>query len=158
MTDTRNRSQRREDRRRAIKNWKESMRDRARIDRRMARQQDAQDTNRARALRAVGVTDEIEPGLLSLSVFKKRRIDVWQGLVLTLLLLTMVMLGGVYWEDDSCSEAARAVCVECGRRSDDLWGKLVWYHLGGSPRCYGFRAFRACWRLLVCSNHGRWLS
>ena len=93
MTDTQNRSQRRENVRRTIKNRKESMIDSATIERRMARQQDAQGSNRARAMRAVGVTDEIEPGLLSLSVFKKRRIDVWQGLVLTVLLLTMVMLG-----------------------------------------------------------------
>ena len=69
------------------------MRDRARIERRKARQQDAQDTNRARAMRAVAVTDEVEPGLLSLLVFKKRMIDAWQGLVLILLSLTMVMLG-----------------------------------------------------------------
>ena len=93
MTDTRNRSQRREDLRRAIKNRKGSMIERATIDKRMARQQDAQEINRGKAMRAVGVTDDVKSGWRLLSMFEKRRIDIWQGLVFILLLLTMMMLG-----------------------------------------------------------------
>lgn len=93
MADKHNRTQRREDIRRAIESKNNKIKTQASNSRRVTRAH-AREINRERALRAAGIESDMQPGrFFSITILDKHRIDACTVIMVVVLLVAMVTLG-----------------------------------------------------------------